>query len=179
MPQATFTPKYINPPKGNARSATIRDDQNGYWGIHPGDMHKFQAGVPVTVDYTQRTGQDGKTYWNVTAIVGQQAPANPQAQAQRGLNAGPPHPDLYKRQPQPNPQADPRKSEDIFVCGVVNHAIAHQSYLLDTQSLASLIQAARAAWRHGEPGQRMMMNGPDEPPFPGSPDDYGDVEPRG
>jgi hypothetical protein len=175
MPQATFTPAAVYPPKEGQRSASVKDTQNGYWGIHPGDMHKFQMGTPVTVDYTTNVARNGKTYYNVTSIVGQQPPANPQAQ-RRELT---PRETQAIRGPQANPQADPRKSEDIFVCGVTNSAIAHQQYPLDREQLALLVQMARYAWRNGEP---LNLNNPgrgDEPPFPGSPDDYGDVDPRG
>ena len=166
MPQTQIIPKYVNAPRGNARSATVKDDQGGYWGIHPGDMGKFQVGVPVTIDYTVRTGQDGKSYYNVTSIVGGlgQAPTNPQANFQplKGRIE-------TKWSDTPRPfQADPRKSEDIFVCGVVNSAISHQSYLLDPSSLATLVRNARAAWRDGEPNAQSQS----EAPPPESEEDY-------
>ena len=154
MPQVTIIPKFINPPRGNARSASIKDENGGYWGIHPGDMSKFQQNVPVTVEYVT-SENNGKTYYNIKSIVGQQV-----------KNSAPP-----RQTVQPLP--DVKKAEDIFVCGVVNHAIAHQSYPLDMGQLTQLVQMARHAWRHGEPDAQS------EPPFPGSPDDYGDVDPRG
>lgn len=174
MTQATFTPKFLNPPKGNARSATIKDTDGGFWGCHPGDLSKFQVNVPVTVDYVTRTGNDGRTYYNITSIIGQQAPGNPQAgQAQRPAQFRGP-----AQQSRPNGQfkpRDPQESENIFICGVVNQAIAHQSYPLDSASLAALVANARAAWR----GEVVQDGQGDDPPFPGSPDDYGDVDPRG
>lgn len=161
MPQATLTPKFINPPRGNARSASIKDENGSYWGIHPGDMSKFTANVPVTVEYAT-SENNGKVYYNIKSIVGQQASANPQAQHQGSrpqINA-PQMAIPNQQRPLANPQADPRKSEDIFVCGVINHAIAHQSLPLDSVSLRQVIAAARTAWRNGEPDAQSGLEAP-------------------
>lgn len=143
MPQATITVKYANPPKGNARSATVKDENGDYWGVHPGSLSRFVVGQTYSVDYVERTGNDGRVYKNITKIIGQQ-----QAQPRQTIG-----------------QRPPQQSEDIFVAGVVNHAIAHQSYPLDSISLTKLVAAARTAWRGEVPAE--------EPPPPME-NDYGD-----
>jgi hypothetical protein len=147
MLQQQITPKYINPPKENQRSGSVKDESGQYWGCPPNMLHQFQVGAPVTVFYSTRT-VNGKTYHNIEAVVGAYNPP-PQQQAPLPPRVVPPPAAGHNGGPSFGGEA-PEKQENIFICGVVNNAIAHQSYPLEASALTQLIQVARLAWRNAK-----------------------------
>jgi hypothetical protein len=142
--QVTITPKYVNEPKPGKKNWSIKDQGDVYYSIPPDMAPSFKVGQPVTVDY-QSKDFGGRSINMVERVYAaqapmQQAPLPPQVLA--NLANGSPAPQVRN--------GDPR-SEDIFVAGVVNNAIAYQSHPVDGRSLSVLVQAARWAYRHGEP----------------------------
>lgn len=150
--QKQITPKYVNEPRNGARSGSIKDEQGQYWGCPPEMLDQFQVGVPVTVDYSTNVAK-GKTYYNIEGIANSGTHA-PSGLPMTGHGHQPPpraHPQTTYPASNYHPNGEgPEKQENIFICGVVNNAVAHQSYPLDATSLTQLIQVARLAWRNAK-----------------------------
>lgn len=154
--QTTITPKYLNEPKPGKKNWSIKDEAGVYYSVAPDMVASMKVGQPVTFDYKVNNFQ-GKDFNIVERVYG----TNPSQAAPAMLNqplssqAGQGHNSNGHK------NGGDAKSEDIFVCGVVNHAIASQSLPLDAQSLSNAVRNARKAWRNGEP-----KNEPnDEMPF--------------
>jgi len=133
--EATITPKYVNEPRGNSRFWSVKDANGGLWSCTPEvanyikDMQAQGAAVVVTYEEKAGTGQyAGRTFKNIKSATASAQPA------QKSESSG---------------KSEFGRSEDIFVCGVVNSAIAHQSFPVDARSLANLVANARAAWKQG------------------------------
>lgn len=139
--QMTLVPEYVNPPKPGSKYASIKC-QGTYYSFPQDMLSSFQKGVPITVD----VHQNDKGFWNIQRVYN----AAPQPVASPA--ASPPAQPLQTQVINPAPSnggGEAKKSEDIFVCGVVNHAIANQSYPLDATALSQLIRNARKAWKDG------------------------------
>ena len=53
MESATIVPKYVNPPRGNAKSGSIKDADGAYWGIPKDKIEHYSAfiGKAIVVSY--------------------------------------------------------------------------------------------------------------------------------
>lgn len=135
MLTATITPKYINPPRGSARSGSVKDADGVYWGVPTDMLNQFSAGKVVTVEY-ETSEYNGKQYKNVKRI----SAATPAQQQQATAKAD-------------------STSERIFVCGIVNAAVASGKLALDPNAITDAVHAAREAWS-------MTFGSPEHPDIP-------------
>lgn len=157
MQTATIIPRFVNPPKGNASSASIKDKDGVYWGIPASMMAKFAANVAVTVNYEETPpNQEGRTYRNIKSIVETPKPVA-QAMAQSQASTG----------------------RDIFITGVVQRAM--QTGKFDVTDIKRLTLATADAWdaahspRTQANGQQAPQRREEPPPYEqGDPGPYGD-----
>lgn len=128
--QTTATISFVNPPKEQGKSGSIKAKDNTLYFVKPADLALFKPGNTYTFEYHT----DGK--WNVfDRLIEGQAPAS----TGNGHASGGP--------------AD--KSEHIFVCGVVNHAIAQGVVNpLHAEQLRMAVTNAHEAWQtvYGDTG---------------------------
>lgn len=137
MNTATITPTYVNQPKPGKKLGSIKDAAGNFYLCPPVLLAGFRVGVPTSFEFKSAPKQDGSGDWlTVTSVAGM---AEQPVRQQRG-NA-----------------KTPEDQENIFVCGVVNHAIAYQGYKLDVRSLTLLVQDARTAWREGSKDSPVQM----------------------
>lgn len=145
--QATVSIATVYPPgPGKTNWAIIGGDGVRY-SVPPKFSNLLAQGQSVALDYQvkQFNGKEARMVDTVHVMGnGQQ-----QSQAQPPQQQAPSPPPRANGNGSATPfdQAETRKAENIFICGVVNSAITHQSYPLDEGSLALLINAARTAWR--------------------------------
>lgn len=148
--QVQLTPDFVNQPQKNPKFGSIKCGAT-YYSVPKDMLPAFQKGVPTTVDVEQ----NDKGYWNVIRVYnGAPAPQSAPVASQQyhAPVQAPPAPAHAPAAPVAHPNGEryeARKQEDIFVCGVVNQAIAHQSYPLDEIQLMKLVNMARQAWRGG------------------------------
>jgi len=124
MTVTEITVAYVNSPRGNAKSATIKDTGGAYYGIDPKWQSQFTPGVTYKLEYdTDPTGK----YRNVKrfkAIGGAPAPAGHAA-------------------------SDPGLAERIFVCGALNAMLSNPNTRpleLNIGQLTALTNVCRDAW---------------------------------
>lgn len=126
MMQASVNVKYVNPPKGKG-PASIKDDQGNYWKFWTNKiaLDKFEVGKTYSVGYETEDYQ-GKEQRTITAV------SMPQEQAPKISNG----------------HQNGERDEFIFVCGVVNNAIAAGKIdPMSASDIASVKAAAKAAYR--------------------------------
>lgn len=126
MTVAEVTVAYVNPPKGRARSATIKDTVGAYYGIDPGWQSQFSPGSTYKIEY-ETNGQ----YRNVTRFKLVSAGAAPTAGASRGH------------------AQDDGLAERIFVCGALNATLSNpnvQPHELAGSALVELVSKYRKVW---------------------------------
>lgn len=138
---ATITAKYINPPRnGNPRASwSIKDERGDYWGFYPDKVGKPEQGQQITVEWKERE-YGGKTYKDITAILGQSGDTGPTAPRPASTSGS---------APAARPAHDDATSERIFICGIVNAAI-HSQQLdpFDGSRITDACLAAREAYRN-------------------------------
>ena len=133
--EATIQPKYVNPPKGNGKSWSVKDANGDYWGCTQevaNYIKDMQAqGAAVVVTYETRDYQ-GKTYKNIkSAAASSQPAARPAQQSGGGYD-------------------EAQKAEDIFISGAVNQSIAAQQIAVpnaDLRAWTHFLTVLRQAWR--------------------------------
>lgn len=148
MNTTTVQVQYLNTAEGK-RPPSIKDTTGKRYSIPAWMFPQLQVNGTYTVQY-ETVDKNNTTYYNITGFAGglptpQQQPAPTPIQIAQALPMAAPHTAPLPAGPMPSPD---NRSEDIFICGVCNHAIAHQSYPLDTASLQQLIMNARQAWRN-------------------------------
>lgn len=135
--EATVTPKYINEPRGNAKSASIKDADGTYWGIPPAMMSSFRVGQPYIVKYDVTDSKDGtrqfKNIKSATPVGGASVVAMPQKEVRTGHGGG-------------FNSTDTATAERIFVCGILNAAVRSGACSIEAEELARVVRESRAAW---------------------------------
>lgn len=137
MPEAVLTPKYVNPPKGNGKSWSVKDANGEYWYCAPEVANYIKdmmgQGASVAVVYTTKPREDGgewKTIKSASASAQQARPAQQAAGGERYDEA--------------------QKAEDIFISGAINHAIAEGQLVIPNASVQAwthYLMVLRSAWR--------------------------------
>lgn len=163
MLQTTITPRYINPPKGNARSWAIKDVNGEYWGFPENLRQYFNENQPVHVSYDDRV-VNGRTFHNIKdvhAANGAPAPQQPAPQPQyTPPSAAPAQPPARAYAPPPAPALAPVQSngnsyyrptspvdaERMFCCGALNAAIQGGQIQLDGAQITAFVNAMRQVW---------------------------------
>ena len=178
--QVQVTPQYVNPPKRQGgKYGNIKLQDGTLYMVPAHALANFQPGMVANIDFSvQNWGQPGQQqpFNVVTAING--VPVTGQAGAVRGGDQPAPVPQNVPAKPQdrgtewaPHPQ----KSEDIFVCGVVNSLLASGTVGVDR--LHDITKAAVAAWRDRHTNYPADSTYGLEPP-PGDPNAPPDHDPR-
>lgn len=122
---AEVTVQYVNPPKGRARSGSIKDTDGAYWGIEwPAMQHSFKEGGTYKVKYEQN-GQ----YRNIKdmKLVSEGSPAVAKSHS----------------------SGDPELAERIYVCGIINSWLSNPNFRppeLTPSVLVAITTMARQAW---------------------------------
>lgn len=123
---------YINEPKGNQRSWSLKIDRT-YVSISAQDVTRFRKGENVTLEVSERV-YNGKTYYEYVSVVGGGQQASPQPPAQRSNGAAPP---VQSRGGASNDQM-------IFITGVVGRSM--QSGQFGLEDVMALTDAAKNAY---------------------------------
>jgi hypothetical protein len=144
MNTTTIQLQYVNPRDGN-RPASVKDITGKRYSIPDWMQGQVAVGGTYSVEY-ETAEKNNVVYYNIKGFVGGKPTAR-QAPAPMPQQASALVPPQGQQQTVFHTDAEAVKAENIFVCGVVNSAITHQSYPIDEQSLAALVTAARAAWR--------------------------------
>ena len=130
MQTKQITAKYVNPAKSPRGPGSVKDEQGIYWKVWPDLLSRFQVGGTYTVGYKteQHNGKDQFTVTQIQDVTGQQL-SQPSV-------------------PSTNGHGDHSRDEQIYVCGIVNNAIAAGKVdPFSTDELVSITQAATDAFR--------------------------------
>ena len=129
-----IVPKFVNPPKGNQTSGSIKTADGAYYNVPPAMLNQFQPNNSYTVEYTEKAGTGqwaGKTFRSITKIASTEA-APPQANTGGGGGYG---------------AHDAATKENIFVCGAINNAIrGDQLSINDRDALKLALENLHWAW---------------------------------
>lgn len=135
---ATITAKYINPPRnGNPRASwSIKDERGDYWGFYPDKVGKPEQGRQITVEWKERE-YGGKTYKDITAILGTSGDTGPTAPRPASTSGSAPAASNGYR------KTDPDDAIRMWVCSLINAGI--QAGTVDPYDGARLTDAGLAA----------------------------------
>jgi len=129
--QETVTVQYVNPAQAGKKRGSIKTSTGEYIGVWPNELALFQQGQTYVIEI-EMNGQ----YKNFAGFAGQAAAAPQQPQGQ----------------PQPNGSHRPAqggdKSEDMAVMGIVGRCFHGTGQLPDQNTLSSMMQNVRLAWRN-------------------------------
>lgn len=122
-----ITVKYINQPKTERGPGSVKDNQGVYWKVWRDQLATFREGGTYTVGYTTEMyqGKEQYTVKEVQEVTGQVLTAPSIAPT-----------------PKPHTNGDNR-DEHIFVCGIVNNAVAAGK--IDPMSAADIAECTKAA----------------------------------
>jgi len=141
MSQAQITVAGITPPGIGKKQGKIQDSVGNSWNVWGDKLQNYRMGV--TYDITYDTNEfNGKTF-NVIKTAN---PANPNAQA--GQVAAAPQAQQRAAQAMAAPSA---RDEMIFVCGIINNALANANvspFELTPTELIDMTNKARQVWRN-------------------------------
>lgn len=147
MPQATIVAQYVNAPKGNQRSGSVKaSDGTLYW-VRPDMLPQFQTNGTYTVEYTEKPSNDPARPWkNIQSILSNGAGIQPQA-AQAVAPRGP-----ARIAPPTNGNGTYRETsakdaERMFVTALLGRAVG--AGIIDIQTPTSLVNAVnvlRSTW---------------------------------
>jgi hypothetical protein len=156
--QTTIVPKFVNPPRGNARSWSIKDEAGAFWGLPAHLSNRVQPGQPIHVSYDEKH-VNGKTYRDIREL----SPAGgmaPQPQQQYAPPPSAPQAPAAQQPYRPAPApaqtngngngyyrpTSPVDAERMFVCGAVNAAIQGGQLPIDAPAVEAAVNAMRQAW---------------------------------
>jgi hypothetical protein len=130
MSTATVHVRYVNQPGEGKKLGTIKDVDGVVYGVAPEKLSLFQPGHQYSVEYSEREWQ-GRTFRTITAVSNGSGVSIP----------------LPARRP-PFRETSPVDAERMFVCGLLNAAVAAGKVEpISAASIIGCVQAARAAWR--------------------------------
>ena len=126
MLTSQVTVDYVNEPKEGKPFGSIKTKELGYVSVPPDKLGLFEKGGKYSINY--ETTDRG--YHNFKSLA----------------NGFPEH-DLPKAFQKPSPRSsEDATPERIYVCGIVNSAIAHGGFALTLTNLVELTNTARSAW---------------------------------
>ncbi len=76
MPNATIAAKFVNPPKVQGNSWSVKDATGAFWSFYP-EKCKLDAGKVYDIEYTEKPRAAGGTYKNIVKATEKARP--PQA----------------------------------------------------------------------------------------------------
>ena len=129
MLTSQVTVDYVNEPRDGKPFGSIKTKELGYVSVHPDNLGLFTKGQKYSINYE-------------TVVKGDREHHN-----FKSLANGFPEHDL----PKAFQKSSQRSSEDatperIYVCGIINSAIAHGGFALTLTNLVELTNTARSAW---------------------------------
>lgn len=135
-----IVPKWVNPAKPGKKYGSVVDQNDQRYPVAASFVNLFQKGVAANIVFDeQRWGQDMVkvvTYINGQDITGQAGPVH---------GGDRPAPTPQNVPPKPQSDYEEQKAENIFLCGVVNHAI--EAGACDMNNMPAWVGAALRAWR--------------------------------
>jgi hypothetical protein len=147
MPKETITVKYLNPPREGKKRGSIKTTDDRFFGVFPETIHLFNVGGTYEIEYT-----DGE-YANVkpgsvkqvassAPLVPAVAPPPPRAgEGGEGEALAHVRTDYFR-------QTHPIDAERMFVCSLLNAAIAKGLVTLDRKQLAETTLMLRGLWNY-------------------------------
>lgn len=126
MPVATITVAYVNPPKGTAKSGSIKTDAGDYFRVWQDKLSLFSQGWKGTIEYTDENW-NGKDYRQFKRIVDGASPAMANGKAAGGGSTD-------------------RKSTEMFIMAMMGKAWEGKGALPDKETCRQHILALRWAW---------------------------------
>ncbi len=132
MPVANITVAYVNPPKGAAKTGSVKTDAGEYIRVWNDKLSLFAPNGKYTIEYTDEN-YNGKDYKMFKRMVGNGGPALAPAKA-NGMATGSP---------------STTKSEEMAVMGLIGRTLQGSGGLPDEDTLYHWIVAIRGAWTRG------------------------------
>lgn len=147
MSQTTITVADITPPEIGKKQGKITDTEGNRWNCWADKLQNYRMGV--TYDIVYETNEFNNKQYNVIKT------ANPSNAAPRvaAPKSSDDWPGPAPRQAPPSSQqvAPNAKDEMIFVCGIVNNAMANTNinpFIITLTELIAMVDKARSAWRN-------------------------------
>ena len=134
MTTATVTVKFVNQPNPGKKMGSIKTSELGVIFVWPDKLSQFTPGNKYTIDYADEGGFKKLVKVGGT-VVDNTPPASPTATTQE-----PPW------EPPGNEHREYDVQECIFICGLINNAVASGKIDLNAVSIAALMSAGRQAW---------------------------------
>lgn len=145
--------QYVNQPKGNAVSGSIKDANGDYYGVHKSALNRFQEGAEYEFDFSTNgafRNIDVKTIQPIASARPQQR-AQAHEQRQDVQRSGPVEP---QRQPHGGGNGNggnyrpthPRDARRMFICSQMNALITSHQVQPNTQSIADAIAMLAEAY---------------------------------
>lgn len=148
MPQATITVQAKQSPAIGKKQGKIQDTTGSLWNVWGDKLQNYREGVTYDITYDEQEFND-KRYNLITK-------GNPS----NGSSAAPPIQAAHRGLAQPKPadgwpgpvtNQPNAKDEMIFVCGVINNAMANANvnpFETTLTELIAMVDKARSAWRN-------------------------------
>ena len=129
MLTSQVTVDYVNEPRDGKPFGSIKTKELGYVSVHPNDLGLFTKGQKYSINY-ETVSKGNREFRNFISIS----------------NGFPEH-DLPKAFQKPVARSsEDATPERIYVCGIINSAIAHGGFALTLSALVELTNTARSAW---------------------------------
>ncbi len=131
MPTGTITVKYVNPPKAGKKKGSIKTADGQMFWVWANKLPEFTPDMIYEIEYSEEQW-NGETFRTVTKATPK---ATPPTQA-NGVRTN-----SYR-------ETSPADAERMFVCSLLNAAIAAGKLQLSAESLVAAIKTTRTAWQH-------------------------------
>jgi hypothetical protein len=128
MPTGTITVKYVNQPKPGKKKGTVKTADGQMFGVWADKLAQFSPNMIYEVEYSEEMWQ-GQTYRTITKATSKSAAQAPTNGARN----------TYR-------ETSPGDAERMFVCSLLNAAIAAGKLQLGSEALVSAIKTTRSAW---------------------------------
>ena len=161
MPIVDITVAYVNPPKGNARSGSIKDVNGIYYSVWPDKLDQFEVGGRCTIEYEEKQANNGNFYKTFNRIVHGEGYAAPStSNTTNRVTSGAAKPDDTAIQ--------------IFVTGVIGRAHEGTGVVPSKEDVERMVRGLREGWKAGfddtKPVNKVVSQDPaealnDEVPF--------------
>lgn len=125
---ATIAVKYVNPPKAQGKSGTVKDANDQLWGYWPDRLPEIagKVGQTINVEYSTREYQ-GKTYKTISKILADAPQTNG---AEHKPNGSPSH----------------TKSVEMAVMGIIGRTFQGTGTIPPENELTDMLRRVRRAW---------------------------------
>ncbi len=131
MPTGTITVKYVNQPKAGKKKGSIKTADGQMFWVWANKLPEFTPDMIYEIEYSEEQW-NGETFRTVTKATPK---TTPPVQS-NGVRTN-----TYR-------ETSPTDAERMFVCSLLNAAIAAGKLQLSAESLVAAIKTTRAAWQH-------------------------------